>query len=159
MARGRQANVAKVISRTAGSADAKARLNAILATMAGKQSVAQACRLLGVGERRFHKLRNEFLNDAILWCEPRGPGRPPHASTPRSDNERRVEELEAALRDLRIDLRASRIREEIALVVPHVVRRWARTKKGASTKRLVSRRTESAAGSERSSQRASANDA
>ena len=135
MTRGRKVNVAQMVQRVHGTADAKARLNAILATLAGKQTVSQVCLLLGIGERQYFKLRDRFLQAALTWLEPRGSGRPPWRIRLRAEDDARVVELEAALRDLRIDLRASRIREEIALVLPHLVQRSGRDKKAVRRRR------------------------
>jgi hypothetical protein len=134
MTRGRKPNVARLVQRWQGTAEAKARLTAILATLSGKQTVAQACSLLGVGERGFYKLRDRFLQAALLCFEPRGPGRPPVLNSD-SAAARRVTELEAALRDVRVDLRAARIREEIAMALPHLLRRSVRAKKSVRHQR------------------------
>jgi len=95
----------------------------------------QACSSLGIAERRFYKLRKRFLQAALLWFEPRGPGRPPRITEPETVSRRRVAELEAALRDLRVDLKAARIREEIALALPQLLRRSRRSKKGSCRRR------------------------
>jgi hypothetical protein len=115
-----------------GTADAKMRLHAFLAALAGEQTVAQACMVLEIGERGYFKLRARFLQAALAWFEPRGPGRPPGVA--HSPSDRRVSELETALRDLRVELQAARIREEIALTLPHLVRRSRRVKKAPRRK-------------------------
>ena len=135
MARGRKPNVADAVHHVQGTADAKARLKAILETLAGKQTVAQACGSLRIAERRFYKLRKRFLQAALLWFEPRGPGRPPRVTQTETASKRRVVELEAALRNLRVDVNAARIREEIALALPHLLRRSRRAKKASSKRR------------------------
>lgn len=133
MTRGRKPNVARLLQRWQGTAEAKARLTAILATLSGRQTVAQACSLLGIGERGFYKFRDRFLQAALLWCEPRGPGRPPVLNSD-STAAGRVAELETALRDVRVDLHAARIREDVALALPHLLQRSVRTKKGMRRK-------------------------
>jgi hypothetical protein len=145
-----------MVQRGHGTADAKARLNAILATLAGEQSVTQTCMQLGVGERGYYKLLNRFLQDALAWFEPRVPGRPARSSYPHSPSDMRVAELEAALRNLRVDLHAARIREEIALVLPHLLRHSKRIKK--EVRRRPGRHVAGAA-IQGSAQRASGNDA
>ena len=132
MTAGRKVSVAHMLERVHGTADAKTRLHAILATLAGEQTVAQACALLGIGERGYFKLRERLLQAALTWFEPRGAGRPPRVAHRESD--RRVAELEAALRDLRVDLQAARIREEIALALPHLPRRTRHVKKAPRSK-------------------------
>ena len=69
-----------------------------------------------------------------------------------NESQRRVAELEAALRDLRVDLHAARIREEIALTLPQLLRRSRRVKKAAPGKR---RRPALGTVIQRSAQRAS----
>jgi len=135
MMRGRRPNIRRVVHRVQGRADAKARLQALLASLAGMQTVAQACAALGVGERRYYKLRDSFLQAALAWCEPRGPGRPVQLPKSNSASDRRIAELESVLRDLRIDLQAARIREEMALAMPNVMRRAGRFKKGVTRRR------------------------
>src|SRR5262249_19770434 len=95
------------------------RLQAVLQTLAGKLTVTDACARLGIGLRRFHLLRREALQAALERLEPRPAGRPER----RQDADcGRVAALEAALRELRLDLRAAQVREEIALLLPHVLR-------------------------------------
>src|SRR5262249_10979586 len=77
------------------------------------------------------------LQAALSWLEPRSCGRPPRSTSERTDKDARVVELETALRDLRVDLRAARIREEIALVLPHLVERRGRVKKAVRSKRRL----------------------
>ena len=52
----------KMLDPLPGTPEAKARLAAIVATMAGEKSIPEACQELGIGEARFHALRKEFFN-------------------------------------------------------------------------------------------------
>jgi hypothetical protein len=129
------------VERLAGSAGAKARLGMILEALAGRRTVAQACRALGLGERRFHALRHRALQAALEALEPRPGGRPARQA---AGGDWRVAALEAALRDLKFDLRAAQVREEIALAVPHLLRPRG-GKKGARRKARTRRAGKSGA--------------
>lgn len=102
-----------------GSDQACRRLKAMLETISGQKRIAEACEELGIGRAQFHKLRNKMMQGALLILEPGTAGRP------RATNEA-VEERVAAMqeenRQLRIELRAAQIREEIALLMPHLVK-------------------------------------
>jgi hypothetical protein len=118
-------DAATLVARLDGSVEAKARLEVFLETVAGQQTAAAAALSLGVSERRFHDLRGRLLQAALQALEPRPAGRP--ARETRSGG--RVAELEGQVRDLRLDLRAAQIREEIALAMPHLLQRTGRRKK------------------------------
>jgi hypothetical protein len=103
-----------------GTQDAKARLKVILETIAARKTIAEACQELGMCEAAFHKLRTRVLQEAVEGLEPRKPGRKPKEG---SEQEGRIETLEEEVALLRRELKASRIREEIALTMPHLVKR------------------------------------
>jgi hypothetical protein len=125
MTRRRTPQWAAAVERLDGSALAKARLRAVLETLTGRRTVAEACRLLGLRERRFHELRNVVLQAALAGLEPRPAGRPPR---PAAEPGGRVAALEATVRDLQLDLRAAQVREEIALMLPQLRRGAGRAK-------------------------------
>src|SRR5262245_54426911 len=135
---------------------AKARLLAILATAAGSRTQAEACLELGLSDRRFHALRGRMLQSALDGLAPRPAGRP-HRTAAATDD--RVRELEAIVRELRLDLQAAQVREEIALVMPRLLQRGRATKgarqrappSGPHAKRVASRGSEQ---SERAQRRA-----
>jgi len=54
-----------------GSKRAKIRLEMILKTRMGEPTVEEACQRLGIGESRFHALRNQWLQEALELLEPR----------------------------------------------------------------------------------------
>jgi hypothetical protein len=115
-----------------GSAGAKARLVMILEVLAGRRAVAQACARLGLSERRFHALRRGALQAALGGLEPSPLGRPARAP---ADTDGRAAALEAEVRDLRLELRAAQVREEIALVLPDLLRRRAGGRKATPKRR------------------------
>src|SRR5262245_55835330 len=105
MTRGRRPEWAAAVDRLEGSAVAKARLMAVLQALTGRQTAAQACLQVGLSERRFRGLRDRMLQAALGGLEPRPAGRPASpAAAAAADG--RVAELEATVRDLRLDLRA-----------------------------------------------------
>jgi hypothetical protein len=119
MARGRPPLGTELVGKLEGSALAKERLKVFLQTLAGELTVVQACEQLQIGEARFHELRNEWLQSACSALEPKPAGRP---RTPEpSEEAQHVATLQRQLQELKIDLRAAQIREQIALVMPEVM--------------------------------------
>jgi transposase-like protein len=131
MARGRRPGWAEVVERLEGSAAAKARLRAVLEALTGGRTLAAVCLHLGISERHYRALRDRALQAALAALEPRPAGRPA-----RSEGEAggRVAELEATVRELRLDLRAAQVREEIALLLPQVLRRRGRARRARRRK-------------------------
>jgi hypothetical protein len=118
MARGRPPLGPKNGQELDGSAESKRRLQVLLETLAGSCSVPDACRKLGIGAARFHQLRSAILQASIDRLEPRPAGRPAVPSDPQSQ---RIAHLEHEVLELRIQLHAAQIREEIALAMPHLL--------------------------------------
>jgi hypothetical protein len=109
----------RLVDETEGSDQACRRLKVMLETISGQKKIAEACEELGISAAQFHKLRNKMMQGALLSLEPAAPGRP------RATNEaveERVVGMQDEIRQLRIELRAAQIREEIALLMPHLVK-------------------------------------
>jgi hypothetical protein len=100
--------------------DTKNRAKAIILTLQGELSVKEAAESLAISESRFHELRDEFLEGGAKRLEPRMKGRPANEEDPK-DHE--IEVLKNRIKELEIDVHTSRIREEIALTMPHVLER------------------------------------
>lgn len=120
MGRGRRPSGPAQVDKLPGEPEAKRRLRVILETVAGQKSVAQACEELGIGEARFHELRAKALQAAVAGLAEGMPGRP--------KKEEPAESVEVkALREerdrLKLELRLSQTREELAVALPHVLRR------------------------------------
>jgi hypothetical protein len=124
---------ADLVQRLQGSIPAKQRLEAILQTLTGHLTIPQACAQLGINASRFHALRTEALQQVLLDLEPRLPGRPRQVV---GAEQARIGELERQVQDLKIELRAAQIRQEMALLMPHLLHRRrradARAAEGAS---------------------------
>jgi hypothetical protein len=120
------------VERLDGADESKHRLEVILRTVAGELTVEQACDELGIGAAQFHRLREQALSGALAALEPRPAGRPPNEPAGAS----RVEQLEEQVRELEIDLRASQLREEIAVAMPHLLK----PKASASEKKTAKNR-------------------
>jgi hypothetical protein len=114
MTRGRRPDGARLVERLEGSSGAKARLGMILDVLAGRRTVGQSCARLRLSERRFHGSRHRALQAALSGLEPCPAGHP--ARGPAGADARAA--LQAEVRDLRLELRAAQVREEIALVMP-----------------------------------------
>jgi hypothetical protein len=124
--RGRRTDNARLIDRLDLAPGAKERLQRIVATLTAQQTVVEACGCLGLSERHFHTLRLQVLQEAGRWLEGRRSGRP---CRQRSDKDAQVTMLQAEIQQLRIDLQTARIREEIALTMPHLLQRSKPRKK------------------------------
>lgn len=117
--RGRPPLGASHVERLDSSPETKKRLEAIVRTLGGELSVTEASEQLGLSEAHFHRLRERALAGAVEALEPRPAGRPAEETDP---TDARVAELEQTIERLELELLASQVREEIAMVLPHVVR-------------------------------------
>src|SRR5262249_45405092 len=104
MTRGRRPEGARLLRRPEGAGGAKGRPGGVLGALAGGRTVADACRRLGLSERRFYALRDRALQAALRGLEPRPAGRP---ARPGAAADARVATLEATIQELRLDLRAA----------------------------------------------------
>lgn len=118
MARGRTPQGPNLVNAVDASEHAKQRMKIILETMSGDRTIASACEELGICESAFHKLRSNWISESASLLEPKQAGRPPK---PVSDKESRIRELEEEVIELKLRFEAAMIREEIALVMPHVL--------------------------------------
>ena len=117
--RGRPPKGAGLVEQLEGSEAAKERLKQILKTFTGELTVAEASRMLGIGEARFHALRCEMLEAATQALEPKAKGRP--AAPEPTQEKRELTELKEQVDDLTVELKAAHIRTKIALVMPHLL--------------------------------------
>lgn len=138
--RGRPPLGTEHVHKLDGDAETKERLRVILETLSGELSAAEACEQLGIGPSQLARLRERALAGALAALAPRPPGRP--AAPPPEDDADRVAELEAEVQELMIELRASQLREEIAIIMPHLLRPTAAKKKtGGPARKRRRRRT------------------
>jgi transposase-like protein len=119
MARGRPPLGAGLVGHLEGSDQAKVRLKAILETLSAKRTVPDACRELGIGQSAFHKMRQRVLQCALSELEPAQLGRPPAEKT---GDDPALAQLHEELTELRLQLQAARIREEIAVAMPRLLK-------------------------------------
>src|SRR6516225_8630788 len=117
--RGRQPAGPDYVDKLTASQTSKERLKEVLETMVSEGRVLEACARLGICEQRFHQLRQEAMEGALAALEPGVPGRPVQTTSPEQDRIRALEEEVAALK---VELRAAKAREEIALALPRVVK-------------------------------------
>jgi len=116
--RGRHPSGPEYVDQLKGSALAKERLRIVLQTVAGEYRVHEACQILGVCEQRFDQLRRQALQAAVHGLESKPSGRPRQEESVGPDD---VMALRQRIADLEGELRALRVRDVIALVLPRVV--------------------------------------
>jgi transposase len=116
-----------------GPDELKTRLRVILATLTGELTVQEAAHQLGVSEARFHELRRESLQGALDGIAPGRPGRPRKKEEP--VERLRVAELEREVDELKVDLQAARVRTEIALTMPYLLRGGKKNESRTKAKR------------------------
>jgi hypothetical protein len=114
---------------------ARQRLMVILQTLAGALTIEEACHVLGINRSRFHDLRHEFLDRAAGLLEPRQPGPKPSRPT---EAQLEIERLQREIVQLKLDLKATQIREEIALVMPQLLVNRRDATAGKKTRRQAS---------------------
>jgi hypothetical protein len=88
---------------------------------------------LSICESRFHALRNQWLQESLELLEPRPTGRPRQA--PEAPSTEEVTVLASENERLRQELMVAEVREELARVMPHVVRDTAWKKKRRASRR------------------------
>jgi hypothetical protein len=117
--RGRPVKGAELVDDLEGSHAAQQRLRVILQTISGALTVEEACFILGIQRSGFQKLRQQFLQRAMGLLEPRPRGPRPRQM---SEAELQVLHLKQQIVQLKLELKATQIREEIALVMPHLLK-------------------------------------
>ncbi len=117
--RGRHPSGPDLADETEGSDQARRRLKVMLETISGQKRIAEACEELGISEAQFHKLRRRMMAGALASLEPAAAGRPAGRTAAVDE---RIAGLEEEIRQLKTELRASQIREEVALLMPHLVK-------------------------------------
>jgi hypothetical protein len=117
--RGRWPQGPEYVDKLQGSDESKERLKAIFDTLYGQARLREACAQLDLGETRFHQLREIALQGALTAIEPRPAGRPSRASASEAEQ---IRALQARVRELEQALHEAQVREEIALVLPHLGR-------------------------------------
>src|SRR5438105_15685342 len=111
--RGRYPSGPEYVDSLEGSEQAKKRLRVVLETMTGKLRVQEDCQILELSEQRFYQLREELLQAALERLEGRPAGRP---RRPLAEEDPQL--LAAKVAELEAELRASSVREELALALP-----------------------------------------
>ena len=118
--RGRPPMGTELIPALEGSPQAKLRLTLILQTLSGQTTVEDAAAQLGISRSRFFALRDELLQESVANLEPKPTGRPPNEDP---QHAAKIEQLQQEIQELQVDLRAAQLREELALLMPHVLKK------------------------------------
>lgn len=119
MAKGRPVKGPELVEGLEGSEEAKRRLEVILETIGGHISVQEAIEQLGLRKSMFHEIRKESLRAALESLEAKPRGRPRQEVT---EDQRENERLRKENEELKAALQIAHVREEIALVMPHVLK-------------------------------------
>jgi transposase-like protein len=115
---GRKPAGPQIAERLEGSPLAKQRLRVFLETIADQLTVPEACRQLGIGESRFHELRNQTLQATLEALEPRPLGRP---AKPTSPEQAEIDTLKAELRRLHVELKTAQALIRLARIHPSLL--------------------------------------
>jgi predicted DNA-binding protein (UPF0251 family) len=115
---GRRPMGARLAEHVEGSDLAKSRLEVILQTIREEITIEEACAKLGVEQSRFFAMRSEALQAMASFLEPGRVGRPPKEP---SELEQRMAALEKKFAEVAFELEISRVREEIAVTMPHLL--------------------------------------
>ena len=115
MSRGRPPAGPQLVERLEGEETAKRRLEAILETIAGRCTIADASARLDLRPARFFRMRNEAMQAALERLEPRPCGRKRKQVSPEAA---RIEELERELTQAQNALLLAELRAETALLLP-----------------------------------------
>ena len=103
------------VAKLSASDRAKKRLRVILDSLDGSRTVADAAAELAISESRFHALRKHWLQHAVELLEPRPTGRPPKQAG--GPLERRADQLETELKEVRTAARLAEVRREIGEIL------------------------------------------
>ncbi|MCP3918743.1 MAG: helix-turn-helix domain-containing protein [bacterium] len=127
-----------------GPSREKERLRAILKTLSGDTPVAEACEELHLSRTHFNDLRARALQAALDGLISQVSGRKRKV---REVDPSELERLQSENEYLRDELDIARVRTELALVMPHVLREpeppWGKkpARSGRSSKRSSKRRS------------------
>jgi len=114
---GRRTKGVSLVRELEASATARRRLEVILALLWGEIEMAEAQARLGLCASRIDVLRRRMLADALASLEPGRPGRPSKEAEPAPDP------LAAKVESLREELEIERVRTQIALTMPHLLKK------------------------------------
>ena len=117
MGRGRKPSGSGLVEGIEGSDMAKARVGAILDCLSGRKKIDEATEELGIHQALFFRMRGQALNAAVAALEPKPMGRPRQMM---SEEQEKIDQLEREVVRLKLELEATRLREQIALAMPHL---------------------------------------
>jgi hypothetical protein len=118
--RGRKPRGPEIVRGLQGDAQARQRLERILDTVAGRLGITEASDQLGITPQRLHMLREQALQAALDALAPQPLGRP---TTSAGSDQEQIDALRRDNERLQRELAASKLREEIAMVLPSRPRR------------------------------------
>jgi hypothetical protein len=118
--RGRKPRGPEFVRGLQGGAQERQRLEAILETVAGRLGIGEAAQQLQMTPQRLHMLREQALQAALDALAPQPLGRPQKSG---ESEQERIAALQRENERLQRELAATKLREEIAVVLPNRPRR------------------------------------
>jgi hypothetical protein len=115
---GRKPSGPQIAKRLEGSPSARQRLKVILESITGQLTIPEACEQLGIGESRFHDLRNQTLQATLESLEPRRLGRPPKPTSP---EQAEIDALKEELRRIHFELEVMKMQFNLARIHPGLI--------------------------------------
>jgi len=119
--RGRRPRGPEIVDELPGGEQERDRLKAILKTLTGQLRITEAAQKLNLTPQRVHMLRELVLQAGLEALAPQPLGRPPKAAA--GSEQEQLNALQQENERLRRELAASKLREEVALVLPNRPRR------------------------------------
>ena len=120
----------ELVQRLEGSEHARRRLKLMLQTLAGHKTVVEASRELGISQQAFFERRAQWLQASLQELEPKAVGRPRREA---DERDAQIQQMQQRIVELEASVRAAKVREEIAMVMPHVLTRGKAQENGSKT--------------------------
>lgn len=133
MAGGRPPLGAALVEHLEAPEVVKQRLKGIIEVLSREKTVETVCGELGIERARFYQLEKQALEGAALALEPKPPGRAARPAPTEAELE--VERLRKRVAELKFEVQAAKVREEVATTMPYVLKDRERGEKKREEKK------------------------